>query len=168
VHKVERSLADPVKSVEEVNRTEVAILKQHSQVTEIIQSGQTASLESLRVLQSPEPTQRPLTLAERLSNIPGRHRVFQLDNEGNFSNSQASVKFMKAFSAVFKSLHELISVFAQVPGVGLNREQGVCEVERDRLYLVSSGTELYFFYVQKADPGLDYEQALKAALAGNS
>lgn len=165
VHKIERNLTNTIESIEEMNRMEVAIRKQHSQVVEIIQKGGTPGSETSSKSDS---VKRPVTAMDRLNLLPGRHRIFRLDNEGKFESSQASDIFKEVFAEVFKSLHELIAVFAKVPGVGFSREQGVCEVERNCLYLASSGTDLYLFYLLEAEPGADYEKLLKDALGINS
>lgn len=167
LHKIERNLSSTIESIAEMNHMEVAIRRQHSQVIEIIQKSETMDSAAL-----PHPKaksdKRPATAMDRLGRLPGRHRVFRMDNEGNFDSPQASDLFKTTFAEVFKCLHELISVFAKVPGVGLIREQGVCEVERDSLYLVSSGSEFYLFYLLEVEPGIDYEKALKDALGINA
>ena len=171
IHKIERNLEKPVASSEEKNRIETTIRQQHSEVLEIIEGSREPTSF---ICSKPEPpasesgtsSQKVGTTAERLACIPGAHRVFRLDNEGNFLDAHTSTEFKKKFSFLLRNLRELISVFTRVPGVGINREQGVYELERSRLYLVSSGTELYFFYVKRPDFTTDYEQALKSVLAG--
>ncbi len=178
VHKIERQLDQPISSIEEKNRMEISIRKQHTEVIKIIQ----ASKQQVPVVpdppkpepeieSAPEPpvAETPpmhLTISERLESLPGRPRVFYLDNKGNFNGADISKEFKKNFSFVLKNLAELINIFAEVPGVGLSRERGVYEVERNVLYLVSSGTEMYFVYIKRPNVSVNYEREIKAALKG--
>ncbi len=178
VHKIERQLDQPISSIEEKNLMETTIRKQHSEVIKIIQASkqQTSVVPDppkpepeIKSVSEPPVVETPsmhLTTAERLENLPGRPRVFYLDNKGNFRGADVSKEFRKTFSFVFKNLAELINIFAEVPGVGLSREQGVYEVERNVLYLVSSGTEMYFVYIERPNVSVNYEQVIKAALKG--
>jgi hypothetical protein len=43
----------------------------------------------------------------------------------------------------------------------MTREKGVCEVERDRLYLASAGAEFYFILVKPPNQAMDYERMIK-------
>ncbi len=161
LHKVERTLEKPIESIEEKNQMEFTIRKQHAEVLAIIEDG-TPTMAAAP--EKPAEPPKELTTEERLAQIPGVSRIYRLDNEGNFVNANTSEEFKLAFSSVFKSMTELISVFSQVPGVGINRERGVYEIERDGLYLVSTGSELYFFCVERPDLETNYEQAIGKAL----
>lgn len=161
LHKVERILEKPIESIEEKNQMEFTIRKQHAEVLAIIEGSKGNALDT------PAPPTGPpkeLTTEERLAAVPGINRMFRMDNEGNFYDANLSEEFKRAFSSVFKSLAELIAVFSQVPGVGISREQGVYEVERNSLYLVSTGSELYFFCVERPDFNTNYEKALGQAV----
>lgn len=136
--------------------------RQHSEVVAIIDkqvSGKTAQAPG------PDPvSQSNLTLRQRLESILRVQKVFLLDNQGSFIDQNGTEQFSSTFGPIFKSLQELLQVFILLPGVQKEREQGVYEVERNRLYLVSTGTEMYFVVVGKADPEVDYEKAVKKAL----
>ncbi len=164
VHKIERSLDHPIDSIEDKNHMELTIRKQHMEVVAIIEDSKLSSVVAMG--KTPPVKPEPTTTAERLAAIPGKHRIFILDNDGKFVDGNLSNEFKKIFAPIFKNMRELISVFALVPGVGLSREQGVCEVETNCLYLVSTGAELYFFYVERPDIKTNYEQAIKAAISG--
>jgi len=163
VQKIERNLDQPVTTVEEKNLVEAQIRRQHAEVLAIIDHGPEAFVAAMPVATPEKPA--PATVEERLLRIPGRHRLFRLDNEGNFVDADLSTEFKRNFAAVFKSLRELIEIFIQVPGAGLTRESGVYEIERNALYLLSTGTEMYVFHIEHPDYLIDYEKALSAALA---
>ena len=169
LHKIERSLEQPIASIEEKDRMETTIRKQHAEIVAIIKrGGQPVAPPKPKPSEPkpyPEPDQVPITI-KWLSQIPGQHRIFRLDNEGNFLDASISNEFARMFKAVFKNLHELISVFATVPGIGLMREPGVYEVERNALYLVSTGTEFYILCIQRADYSINYEKEICAIIAG--
>jgi len=161
LHKVERTLEKPIESIEEKNQMEFTIRKQHAEVLAIIEGGQNKVVEAET---PPIEALKELTTEERLAQIPGIVRIYRLDNEGHFADANTSEEFKRAFSGVFKSMHELLAIFTQVPGVGICRERGVYEVERDGLYLVSTGSEMYFFCVERPDFETDYEAAIGKAL----
>jgi hypothetical protein len=169
LQKIERNLEKPIESIEEKNRMETTIRKQHAEVIAIIEkSGPSAASHPRPVVSEPKAYPEPdevLTTAERLRELPGQHRIFRLDNEGNFLNAGVSKEFKKQFKAVFKNLHDLIAIFATVPGIGLTRESGVYEVEHDSLYLISTGAELYIMFLEHPDYSVDYEKTLKEAIA---
>lgn len=171
LQKIERGLDQPIASIEEKNRMEATIRKQHAEVLAIIESnGQVDAVPQPALVPGPpEPkpypkTDKVLTTVERLNQIPGKHRIFRLDNEGNFLNAAVSKEFAKLFKPVLKNLHELITIFATVPGIGLTREKGVYEVERDNLYLISTGTEFYILSVLQADYSVDYEREIRSVV----
>jgi hypothetical protein len=115
-------------------------------------------------LPKPEEDLSGLTTFERLERLPGRHRIFRLDSEGNFVNASLSRDFKRTFGTVLKNLRELISVFTEIPGVGFARERGVYEIERLELYLLSAGTELFLVYLEDPDYSVDYDELLHKAL----
>ena len=169
LQKIERSLDNPIANIEEKNLMEDTIRKQHMEILTIIRGNNNHP-------QKPKPKPTPsearpypeaypsLSILERLNHLPGTRRIYRLDNEGNFSDASVSNEFAKMFKPVFKNLHELISVFSEVPGIGFTRETGVYEVERSGLYLVSSGTELYIVCIERADHQLNYEQEIRDLL----
>ena len=190
LHKVERQLDKPIDSLEEKRRTEGAIRKQHAEILGIIEKkdqpadlvpqdiAPTPPVEEGRTVSAPKPdpeveekeypyvpTPDPvLSTEEQLGMIPGIQQVYRLDYQGNFHQGKLRSEFKKQFSRVFKSLSQLLLVFTEIPGVGVNREQGVYEIERDRLYLVSSGVEFFVCYLKAPRPDVDYEKAMRAVL----
>jgi len=167
IQKIERNLDRPITTIEEKDLMEDRIRKQHAEILGIIERNRPVAASLAEV--PPQPPLGPqLTTVERLERLPGRHRIFRLDNEGNFVDADLSREFKRAFSAVFRNMRELIAVFTQIPGVGITRESGVYEIERNELYLLSAGTELYFFHVELPDYSVDYEQLLRKAMAGET
>ncbi|MEW5796146.1 MAG: hypothetical protein AB1772_07270 [Candidatus Zixiibacteriota bacterium] len=181
IQKIEMNLDQPITSLAEKDRIEVAMRKQHAEVIDIIQRGSQRipipvelqekpirpSYKPSLVASEPKPYPEPepvATMLERLERLPGIHRVYRLDNGGNFENAAVSKEFQKAFKDVFKNLHDVLTVFAEVPGIGLTRESGVIEIEHDALYLVSTGLEIYIFCLTRPDYSIDYEKQLRAML----
>jgi hypothetical protein len=165
IQKIERNLDRPISSIEEKELLEDRIRKQHAEILGIIEKNRPIAAAIVDTpAESPEVPEVELTTVEKLEALPGRHRVFRLDTDGNFVDAALSQDFRKAFSPVFKNLRELISVFTEIPGVGLTRESGVFEIERNELYLLSAGTELYFFHVEVPDYSVDYEILLRKVL----
>ncbi len=176
IHKVERTLENPVNSQEEQKRVQAHLLRQHTEVVAIIESdsfapgsagalmpANTEERSNVSEPDAPVKTKRQ-ALHEKLSGIPGVQNVFRVDNDGTFIAGEVSEQFRKAFGGVFRNLYELLELFDRGPGVGITRAMGVYEVERDRLYLLSSGTACYFVVVRRVDPHTKYEQALRGAL----
>ncbi len=180
VQKIERNLDAPVTSLEEKDLMEVTIRRQHAEVIEIIEQGsQRIPLPTEPIADQPtvvldghelsEEKPYPETetippMVARLESLPGEHRVYRLDNEGNFLNATISKEFQKAFKPIFKNLRELIGIFAEIPGVGLTREPGVYEIDRNAIYLVSTGLEIYFVCITHPDYSIDYESELRELL----
>ncbi len=161
VHKIRRDLDKPISSIEEQNRMEVTIKRQHAEIIDIIQS-EFYNPESIgkKVLKH----EKNMPLRDRLASIPGVKKIFTLDNEGNFISEKASKQFQETFSMIFKNIQELMKLFARTPGVGKTREKGVYEIERDRLYFVSVGSECYFIVVKRLGGEIDYEQVIRDAI----
>ncbi len=162
LHKIEKKLDRPIKSVEEQSEIERMIKRQHADVVSIIEENAAGKPAMIQVLK--ESHSDYLTLADRIKAIPGVKTIFDLDNEGNFLRHENAEQFRKAYSAVFKGLKELIEIFGMIPGVTMTREKGVYEVEKDRLYLVSCGDEVCVVTVKRVDETIVYEQAIKKAL----
>jgi flagellar assembly factor FliW len=57
----------------------------------------------------------------------------------------------------------VLGLFSELPGSG-TRERGVYEVEQDRLYFVSLGTDCYFLLVSPVHTVPDYEAAIREVL----
>lgn len=175
VQKIEHNLPHPITSIEEKDRVEASIRKQHAEVVDIIERGSQRITIPPEILQEKPKTKvsdrKPYPeppcfgpIYQRLNKLPGKHRIFRLDNEGNFPDADVSKEFRKMCKKIFKNLHELISLFAEIPGIGLTRESGVVEIERDALYVVSSGQEIYIFVLQRPDYSLEYEKEIRALL----
>jgi hypothetical protein len=165
LHKIERSLDRAVGTLDEQTRAESTIKRQHAEVLAILQ-GDTIGVQRME----PAPVAPPVSVAsmtteERLGHIAGVQRVFRVENDGTFSNAQLTDDFKRQFSAVFKGLREIMELFGRMPGVGVTRQRGVYEVERDRLYFASAGTECYFVLVRRVDMTTQYEPTIKAALS---
>ena len=162
LHKIEKKLDRPIKSIEEQTEIERMIKRQHAEVVSIVEEHASGKPSVLEVL-SDSHTEY-VTLCDHIKAIPGVQSVYELDPEGNFLQQESADQFRKAFSVVFKGLRELLDIFSEIPGITLTRERGVYEVERDKLYLVSAGDEICFVTVRRTTGSIVYEQALNKAL----
>ncbi len=176
INKIERELPKQVKSFEDKIRDEDMLSKQHHDVLKILKDKGSA-LQFLNL--PPENSDAPvtprvtvtraaaedpnITVVNRLAGIKGVEKVFRLDNSGTFLNSAISSEFKKKYANVFRELFDIINVFAELPGG--QREKGVYEIQRNRLYFASSGRECYFILVQPKDFGVNFEKAIKIAVS---
>ncbi|MBD3403880.1 hypothetical protein GF420_13385 [candidate division GN15 bacterium] len=161
LHKVERPLPKLVETFEEQRSIETEMRKQHDEILGIIQQETEVAATQLQP-RSPE-AERRMTAYERLTAIPDVTHVYRVDNEGNLMEEDA-IRFKKSFAIIFKGIAELMNLFARLPGSDGTREQGVCEVERSRLYFASIGTECFFIVIDPSDLSIDYERLIKSAV----
>jgi hypothetical protein len=160
VNKIERSLSHEINSLDEQARVEVALKRQHSEVIGILQEQPGESGADIgRAVEGAAGES-----AGRLLSIPGVQKVYALDTEGNFFSDSGSREFEQMFAPIFRGVSELMSVFGPLPGSDRQRESGVYEVERDRLYFASVGNECYFIIVRRVNVTTNYEQQIKSAL----
>lgn len=160
VHKVQQDLTSPISTLEEKTKVEKLLRKQHLEVIEIV-NGEDFSL-NLTFKIKPMIETKSLSLIDKLATIGGVEKVYRIDNDGHFDSSNVSDTFKKQFSAVFKSLFEVLDVFSQIPG-GM-REKGVLEIEPGRLYLVSGGHECYFLLTRRTVEDSDFESSVLKVL----
>lgn len=165
LHKIERTLESPVGTHDEQLRVESTIKRQHTEVLAILHGDTIGVQRTEPVPEAPPVSVASLTTEERLGRIAGVQRVFRVENDGSFSNAQLTDDFKRQFSVVLKGLREIMELFGRIPGVGVTRQRGVYEVERDRLYFASAGTECYFVLVRRVDMTTQYEPLIKAALS---
>ncbi len=176
LHKLEKKLIDPVTCLDEQQKVEIYIKKQHAVILDTIQ-GQPDSLvkktvglaeqdvvaEKVKFVPTPSASNNDIPQNERILAVPGTQEIYHLDMMGNFLEPGFDQKFRNSFSSIYKNLRELLEIFPV--GVSGKRERGVCEVERDRLYLISTGDECYFAAVRRNDGETRYEAAYKVAIA---
>lgn len=162
IHKVEKKLIGTIESFEEQEKVEKMMKKQHSEILEILKNDSYPRPASTQPKDKLPP--KDLSLNDRLKMIHGIEKIYQLDRDGNFLNKNNSEQFKKIYSGVFKNIKDLIKLFSLVPGVIVTREKGVYEVERNSLYLLSCGDNLYFILVNKDSQNIEYEKVLKETL----
>ncbi len=167
LHKVERTLDKPVTTPEEQLRVETTIRRQHAEIIAIIEGNSYHVPPSERTQKDAVESVTPQRLAERIAVLPGVQKVYQVDGDVNFMAGAATEQFRKMFAVVFKNLRELMDLFSRLPGVGVTREKGVYEVERDRLYMLSAGTEFFFILVRRIDMTTDFEKLFKSLISDN-
>jgi len=166
INKVEKELAAPVTSFEDKLLVEDMLRKQHMEVLKVLRDKEsTLDFISLSdtgaISKTVKADSRDLEVIKKIVAIPGVEKVFRLDNQGNFLSSQISQEFRKKYSLIFRSIYDVINIFSMMPGG--EREKGVYEIERDRLYFASSGRECYFVLV-KSESGADFEPEIKKAV----
>jgi hypothetical protein len=159
VNKIERALEHEISSLDEQARVEVVLKRQHLEVIGILQEQEIAGQGGGHEIEGAAGES-----AERLLTIPGVQKVYALDTEGNFFSDSGSREFEQAFAPIFRSVRDLMNVFSSLPGAEGERETGVYEVERDRLYFASVGDECYFIIVRRVNVTTNYEHEIKAAL----
>ncbi len=158
LHKIEKKLDNPIESFEEQRKMEEVMRRQHSEVSAIIE--QQTFVAALGFKEKLQQQWEGLTLFDQLASMPGIEKIYKLDTKGNFVNANHSDEFKKIFSPIFKNLRDLIEVFTQLPGEPMTRERGVYEVQPDRLYFASTGSECLFIIVRKGSHTINYEQAI--------
>ena len=159
LHKGEKKLGKCVDSPEEQAAMEEIIKHQHSQVMLLIKDQkpkQVASTQTQRIRVLTEPT-----FKSELKAIAGVERVFFLDKGGSFENDEDAINFKKYFPSLFKGLTDLLEMFMRLPGAEVNREIGVLEIKKDRLYFISSGFSFAFAITVKKEEQTNFEKIFK-------
>ncbi len=159
VNKIERALDHEISSLDEQARVEVSLKRQHQEVIGILQDQPTAKPDIAANDGAPESE-----WAGKLMAIPGVQKVYALDNDGNFFSDSGSREFRNTFGPIFRNIRELMTIFGTLSGADCSRESGVYEVERDRLYFASVGSECYFIIVRRVNVTTNYEQEIKSCL----
>ena len=159
LHKVEKKLEKCVDSPEEQAAMEEIIKHQHSQVMLLVKDRKPEKVAStqnkgIRVLAEP-------TFKSELKAIAGVERVFFLDKGGAFENDEDAINFKKYFPSLFKGLTDLLEMFMRLPGAEVNREIGVLEIKKDRLYFISSGFSFAFAITVKKEEQTNFEKIFK-------
>lgn len=186
IHKVEIKLKRVLASDDEARRAEAVLTRQHGEVEAIIQQQARVAAECLNDLASSQPIDLPENMnapesvdapqpdvpekaaappvapnmMERLKAVEEVRHIYHLDNNGEFFSENARAQFRNSFKKVYRNLSDLLDVFPEV-GDGFLREQGVVEVERNRLYFLSTGDECFFVTVERGFSEVDFEKLLK-------
>ncbi len=160
IQKIQQELSAPITTMDEKNKIEDLLRKQHAEVLTII--GNKKLKTDITIRDKPTLAPTSLSLVDRLAAIEGIEKVFRINNNGVFESPNVTTEFKMMFAAVFKSLNEILEIFSQLPGG--KREEGVCALEPNRLYLASSGYECYFILVNLVDESIDIEKLIHAEL----
>jgi len=159
IHKVEQEVLNQITSFEDKIRVEEMLRKQHFEILQTLKDEKKLK----PFLSATIPMSGGNSLYRRICGIKGVERVFHIDNEGNFSSDSISKEFRKKYSAISKSMLEVINIFALMPGG--EREKGVYEVEPDRLYLASCGKECYFILTNMSHAGTNFESEIRQVIS---
>ena len=144
LHKIERSLDEPIDSIERMHEVEDKIKAQHLEVSRVIRE------EGI----STQPDSRfdnvgKVTRSERIREIEGVGNVFLVTSEGKISGDKNLTKeFKRLFKHIFRELPAMMNVFAELPGQGHIREEGIYEIEQGRILLVSTGVEFFLILLR--------------------
>ncbi len=160
IRKVERELDRAVSSFEDKVRIEDMLRRQHSEVLKII-NDKKLKLDFVNQEESPKPLPIP-TSFEKISRIKNVFKIYELDNRGLFKSETLSEEFKNKYSVIFKGLYDILNIFAQHPGG--EREKGVYEIQKNRLYFVSGGREFFFVLINPSNDNINYESEIKTAL----
>lgn len=164
VYKIENELATQIESIDQKEQVERLLRRQHAQALEIAQKDNfppsNKGFEGSKTGQI--PITNPKTYREKIEMVDGVEYIVRLDNNGNFESSNLSRAFKRNFAPIFNSLNEILDIFMQFPGG--NRERGVYEVERDRLYLISTGKECFFVLTKPTGNIVDYSLELESTI----
>jgi hypothetical protein len=192
IQKVELKLRRPLASVEECKRAEMVLTRQHTEVVSIIKDQNRSLAASLKEvatveidpdlpvstdapIDEPAPEvdndtsdaakQQQLSVVDRIRAVTGVEYLFHMDNAGNFFSQREEAQFRKLFRKVANGIPGLIEIFSHAQGSEFLRESGIYEVQRDRLYLASTGEDLFFVSVVPIDALTDYEVDLRQAIS---
>ncbi len=169
LHKVEKKLDKGIDSPEEQSQMEEVIKQQHSEITAVIKHNQRISAPKNEQSTTQKfAIAKETTLAEKLATISGVERVYHLDTDGEFLESQEGSAFKNTYPKLFKGLGKLMELFMVLPGSEMKRELGVYEVERDGLYFVSAGRDYFFVKATRIDSKTDFESAIKEMISPSS
>ncbi len=155
IHKIARRLDHVVESLEEQNAIEAAMKQQHNEVLALINKDMAEN--KLKTADEQAATNKKIIIRQRLNSLEGFKHVYHLDPDGTFHNKKALKQFKKSFGFFYKNLPEILDVFPLIPGKELVREKGVYEVEPDKLYYVSLGSECFFVTFEPPDELMNYE-----------
>ncbi|HKK20933.1 MAG TPA: hypothetical protein VJ983_05620 [candidate division Zixibacteria bacterium] len=166
VHKIEKKLDRPIESFEEQTRVETIMKQQHGEILAIIREDSSITRAQPLEPEASEPQAPPIeiTFRDRLKEIPGVGQVFHLNVDGSFATRASAETFRQEHKVIFENLNELLGVFPMNSGATSNRDRGVLEIERDSLYLISCGDEMFFLTVGPTDADIVYEKAIKEVL----
>ncbi len=162
IHKIQQDLEKPISSFEEKTRAERLLQRQHAEVMRIVARKDFSLTKPAD--DKPLVDTESLTVVDRLAQVNGVVKIFRVDNDGNFDSSNVSETFKNYFKSVFKNIKEVVEIFSKLPGG--QRETGVVEIERKRLYLVSRGNECYFLLVDGKTRSPEIESGVLKALYG--
>lgn len=186
IHKVEMKLKRVLVSDDEARRAEAVLARQHGEVEAIIQQQARVAAECLNDLASSQPIDLPEnmndpesvnppqpddpeqaaappvppSMMERLKAVEEVRHIYHLANDGEFFSENARAQFRSSFKKIYRNMSDLLDVFPEV-GDGFLREQGVVEVERNRLYFLSTGEECFIVTVERGFSEINFEKLLK-------
>jgi hypothetical protein len=151
LHKIERPLETDIDSLEEMHAVEDIIKKQHQEVATIIREKGLSRHAEQSLKRSEEKIR-----SSRIASLPEVEKVYLVTSEGKLTgDKQVTKQFGNLFRHVLKGLPELLKVFTELPGAGHTKEEGLYEIEPNRLLLASTGAEFFLILLK---PGTDYSK----------
>ncbi len=144
LHKIEQLVEKPVDSIERMHDVEDIIKTQHLEVSKILREEGIPTQPESRF----EHTGK-ITRSAKIRAISGVEKVYLVTSEGKITGEKDLTKeFKKIFKHIFRELPEMMNVFAELPGQGHIREEGIYEIEQGRILLVSTGVEFFLILLK--------------------
>ncbi|MFH1701084.1 MAG: hypothetical protein ABIE07_10910 [Candidatus Zixiibacteriota bacterium] len=151
LHKIERAVAKEVTSIEEMHEVDDVIKAQHLEVSKILREEGLPSQPASRFGQAEKRIR-----SDQIRDLPSVEKVYLITSEGKLVGDRNITKeFKKMFKHILRELPNMIGVFAELPGHGRNREEGIYEIEPNRILLASTGVE---FFLVLLKPGTPYDK----------
>lgn len=147
-HKVEKSVAGDVDSIERMHEVEEIIKVQHMEVSRVIRE-RGLPTDPAETRGASESKIR----SERIRRLDEVRMIYPVSADGKLvGDREITGEFKRLYKHVLRELPDMLRVFAALPGK--RREEGVYEVEPGRILLVSSGSE---FFLILLEPGTAYD-----------
>ncbi|MEE9442217.1 MAG: hypothetical protein V3V99_06075 [candidate division Zixibacteria bacterium] len=148
LHKIERTIDKEVTSIEEMHEVEDIIKAQHLEVSKILREEGLPSQPASRFGQADKKIR-----SDQIRDLPSVEKVYLVTGEGKLvGNRKVTKEFKKMFKHVLRELPNMIGVFAELPGHGHNREEGIYEIELGRILLASTGVEFFLILLKPETP----------------
>jgi hypothetical protein len=148
LHKIEKKVDKEVTTIEEMHEVEDVIKAQHLEVSKVLREEGLPSHPASRFGQTDKKIR-----SDQIRDLPSVEKVYLVTGEGKLAGDRSVTKeFKKMFKHVLRELPNMVSVFAELPGHGNNREEGIYEIEPGRIIMASTGVEFFLILVKSGTP----------------
>lgn len=144
LHKIEKKVDKEVTSIEEMHEVEDIIKARHLEVSKVLREEGLPLQPDSRFGQTEKKIR-----SDQIRDLPNVKKVYLVTGEGKLIGDRKVTKeFKKMFKHVLRELPNMVSVFAELPGHGSNREEGIYEIEPGRILLASTGVEFFLILIK--------------------